>query len=275
MESSPKILTKSRQMLFPAQTPPVTIIETLGIEDPSEIDLPIIAAACGAIILEKPLTGCDARIIGSGDRAIITVRSDASPERKRFSGAHELGHWMRDRGKAVLSCENETFLKQWGTTNPEMTANRFAADLLLPRAMFQTRSKGTPITWASVKTLAKIFRTSLTATAIRLAELGELPGMLVCSSRGRREWFVRGRGVPDAFWPHEMIRNGSKASVLSNGRVGGTASGDVGADEWINRPDSDEFNIFEDSWKVTDSSTLSLLWWKNEYQIVKFLRGND
>ena len=35
--------------------------------------------------------------MGSDDRAIITVIARSTPERRRFSAAHELGHWMRDR----------------------------------------------------------------------------------------------------------------------------------------------------------------------------------
>ena len=42
-----------------------------------------------------PLAGGDARIMGVGDRAIITVDDAASRVRQRFSVAHELGHASR------------------------------------------------------------------------------------------------------------------------------------------------------------------------------------
>lgn len=268
-----QVMSKAR-MIFPALTPPITIIQELGIESPEDIDLNAIAIACGAVIVERPLVGCDARIIGAGDRAIITVRADAMAERKRFSAAHELGHWMRDRGKAVLSCESEMFLKQWSSSNPEAAANRFAADLLLPRVMFQDRNRGLPINWVSVKKLAKMFQTSLTATAIRLAEYGEYPGMIVCTTKGKRDWFVRGRNVPDAFWPYDSLQRGSVAIELAKKRVGEFEGREVSADAWINMRDSSEFSIIEDSWKVTDDTVLSLLWWKNEYQIVKYIRSS-
>jgi hypothetical protein len=63
-----------------------------------------IAYACGATILPQPLTGCQANIIGFGDRAIITVNSKSIRTRQRFSSGHEPGHWMKDRGQNAFGC---------------------------------------------------------------------------------------------------------------------------------------------------------------------------
>jgi len=55
-----------------AGTPPEKILSLLGIIEPEDIDIEAIAFACGATILKEPLTGCEANIIGSGDKAVIT-----------------------------------------------------------------------------------------------------------------------------------------------------------------------------------------------------------
>jgi Zn-dependent peptidase ImmA (M78 family) len=89
------------------------------------------------------LEGCAARITGNEDRAIITLDSDSRIERQRFSAGHELGHWMFDRGKVSLfstGYEGKIFLKEWSSTNPEIRANRYASDLLMP--VFHVQAKG-------------------------------------------------------------------------------------------------------------------------------------
>ena len=154
-----------------------------------------IAQYCGATIVYRPLDGCAARIVGDGERAVITVDSNATRPRQRFSAGHELGHWMRDRGRVAFSCNERTFLREWLNDNPERRANRYAADLLLPRKLFERAARGLPPTFDSARELARSFETSLTSTAIRLVELGHAPAMLVCNSATGREWFFRSPSV--------------------------------------------------------------------------------
>jgi len=78
----------------------------------------------------------EARILGNEDRAIITVNSESPTGRKRFSAGHELGHWMRDRGKVGFSCTEQVMVGEWGLVTTERAANEYAADLLLPAEMF-------------------------------------------------------------------------------------------------------------------------------------------
>jgi len=87
----------------PKKTPD-ELLEELGIKEPSQLKIEAIAFHCQAIILYEPLTGCEANIVGKGDRAIITVNSNAIPTRQRFSAGHELGHWMKDRGQSAFGC---------------------------------------------------------------------------------------------------------------------------------------------------------------------------
>jgi Zn-dependent peptidase ImmA (M78 family) len=75
------------------------LLQELGITEPDEIDLEAIAFHVNANVRYRRLDGCEARIIGTGDKAIITVNANSSPRRKRFSIAHELGHWHHHRGK--------------------------------------------------------------------------------------------------------------------------------------------------------------------------------
>ena len=157
-----------------------TLIDELGITETEEIKIEAIAEYCGATIVYEPLDGCDARILGLGDRAIITVDSRATRGRQRFSAGHVLGHWMRDRGKVAFSCEANKFIEAWDADGPEQRANRYAADLLLPKGIFTAHARGQPPTFSSATALAAKFETSLNR------------GSPMCQS----SWVVRANASP-------------------------------------------------------------------------------
>jgi len=246
---------------------PEALLQELGVQAPADIKVEPIAQYCGATIVYEPLTGCEAYIAGHGRRAIITVNSDASLPRRRFSAAHELGHWMRDRGQVAIACTERQFLAGWDDDDPERRANRYAADLLLPKFLFRPAARKKACTLATAGDLADMFRTSLTATAIRLVEEGDCPSMLVWFEASGRRWFARSPILPDAVWPHARPGRGSLAhALISGGR--GPRSGIVDANEWINHPRARDFEVHEDSVKIGDS-ILTLLWWKDERMVIE------
>jgi Zn-dependent peptidase ImmA (M78 family) len=73
--------------------PAERILMELGIARPAEIDLEAVAWTLGAAVKYRPLEKCDAMIVGSVDRAVITISTNGIPERRRFSLGHEIGHW--------------------------------------------------------------------------------------------------------------------------------------------------------------------------------------
>src|SRR5580700_7192826 len=215
------------------------IIKELGISEPGDVDIEAIAQFCSATILYEKLTGCEARIVGNADRAIITVNSSSRRGRQRFSAAHELGHWMRDRNQVGFSCTNSLFRSQWGVANPERGANQFAADLLLPLTIFGRYAYSKPITLQAARELANKFDTSLAATAIRLVQHGSFPAMVVYLSQGARKWFVAGPDVPSVLWPRE--RPGKRTVAWDLMQLGSTEPGPstVQADGWLTHPEAD------------------------------------
>ncbi len=247
---------------------PSMLLEELGITEPEDIHIEAIAEHCRATIIYEALEGCEARILGYGDRAIITVNKNTPRSRQRFSGGHELGHWMRDRGRVAFACTEATFSREWSGENPERRANRYAADLLLPDPMFRTRAKGREMTFATVQDLATMFQTSQTATTIRLVELGSFPAMVVCNEIGRRRWFIRGPSVPEILWPRDAPGPDTAAYMLLRGGSRSDGPVDVYADCWFDHPDAHRYAIREDSIKITPNLVLSLLWWKDERQLL-------
>jgi IrrE N-terminal-like domain len=239
------------------------LLRELGISEPKEIDVAAIAYHCGAMVIERPLSGCEARIIGVNDRAIITVNANSMAQRRRFSAAHELGHWMRDAGQVAFGCNPDAVLGK-DEFNPETRANQYASNLLLPKFMFEPRASKKPATFATVQELAGTFDTSLTATAIRLVDYGSYPAMLVCSdSRGIR-WCCRGAEVPKNMRPSAAGRMTYTNEVLK----GGTANaGQVNSDQWF--ASVKRHSLHEDARRISDELVLSLLWWDDEDPLIE------
>lgn len=247
---------------------PFEILADLGIREPADIDIEAIAQHCGATILYKPLSGCEARIMGLDDRAIITVNARSTLERRRFSAGHELGHWMRDRGTAAFRCNEQMFVREWSADNPEKRANRFASDLLLPPKLFRPLAKDRPITFATVQDLAQTFTTSLSATAIRLVEYGSCPAMLICNGADGRLWFVASSTVQGRLWPLDRPGQWAHAAALLSGNARPQGPLDVRADQWIKNFRADQYWIKEDSILWSGHTVLSLIWWENERQLI-------
>lgn len=254
---------------------PDDLLNELGIVEAADIQIEAIAQYCNATIVYESLDGCAARILGVDDRAIITVDKNSPRPRQRFSAAHELGHWMRDRGKIAFSCAEQKLIREWGPDNPEKRANRYGADLLLPRKVLESHARGLPGTFETVRRLGKIFETSLTATAIRLVELGSCPVIIVCNERGGRKWFARSKLVPEELRLVVSPGPGSIAAQIFDGTASAKGPETVDADDWISHPDASEHCLIEDSMLLSNGLVLTMLWWKNEAQILALDEEDD
>jgi Zn-dependent peptidase ImmA (M78 family) len=245
------------------------LLERLGIDRPEDIDVDAIAYVCGAVVLREKLHGSAARILGIGDKAFITIDSESPGARQRFSTAHELGHWMIDRGTlSGFECTEKSFVGGWSPDDPERRANRFAADLLMPEPMFAPAAEGREITFETVRTLCEQFRTSLTATAIRLVESGSFPSILVCSNSKGIKWKVRDRDLPEAIQLRETPGRYTNAAELLSGCKSVQNPINVQASDWFAHRRSKYYEIHEDSLLVGGEYVLTLLWWKNEQQLI-------
>ncbi len=244
---------------------PDVLLLQLGIIRPEQIDLEAIAYHFGALVRYQPLDGCAARIVGTAERAIITVDEDSSEQRQRFSLGHELGHWLWDRGTIAQLCDGSELRasRQHGDTR-EARANRFAAELLMPKSLFHSAARGMPMTFESVRYLADMFRTSLTATAIRLVELGSYPAMVVFNTRQGWAWYWSGIDVPKYFVPRKFPGDGAAAHRLLKGDPFSLGPMDVDADEWFDHRGAEDHVLVEDSIGSLGKGVLTLLWWNDE-----------
>ena len=240
-------------------SPAERLLQELGVTEPDEIDLEAIAHYVNARVRYRRLDGCEARIIGRANEAIITVNTDNTPRRKRFSIAHELGHWHHHRGRC-LACRVEEYQPR-DALSPERSADGYAADLLMPYYLFRplARRQGKP-TFKAVVALAEIFDTSRTATAIRFVESDCSPALLVCHGPKGRKWFTRAPSVPQKWFPQDNLDADSYAFGIQFGKSpDDPMPRKIGADAWFDRRDAERFEVHEQTIRTSPSETLTLI----------------
>ncbi len=247
------------------------LLAELGMNAPEDIDVDAVAFRCGALVTYSPLSGCDGRILGSNRSAVITVNQDAPRRRQRFTAAHETAHWLYDKGKVEGACTEEKITRAWGRTNGrESRANKFAAELLLPRSMVEPILSTAQPDLDMARSLSDHFDVSLTAAVIRMLNLSRWPSMVVCTSSRGRQWFARNDLVPETLWPVEQVQAGSELHKLAR-RAGNSRGELVAADLWTNHHDAHDFELREDSIMITDDLALTIISWPDEEQIVALM----
>lgn len=156
--------------------PVADIAESLLMLDIVEEDeiraLPNAPADCG------PLSG----LLTTADQTIWVDRREAqrSPERRRFTIAHEIGHWVLHarRGAAktyAQACAPGDVRDDGGPRKREREANAFANELIMPEALISPLATELGFNLAL---LAERFEVSVRALELRLIRLDVLPAWM-------------------------------------------------------------------------------------------------
>lgn len=247
------------------------ILFDLGITKPEEIDLEMIAHHCGVSIGYEPLSSCEACLIGHGDKANIIINSNSHPSRKRFSIAHELGHWMNDRSTSKFNCSETSLAFEWSAFNTESRANIYASELLMPKSLIHSFINKRQPSFELVVEIANAFNTSITSAAIRVIKLSQYNSMLLLNSPKKRDWFIRSRPLEEMsvkIWPQENPGMDTNAFSLLNNSSKSLTSTTVTADNWISNEGSCEYEIVEDSIISYQGKVLTFLTWEDESQLI-------
>ena len=237
------------------------VLKGLGVTAASDIDLDAIAWELGIVgVKERKLDGCEARIVGLGDRAIVSLDPRPIQRRRRFSLAHEMGHWMHHRGRTTF-CRKEDIGESPDSAGVERTANGFASDLLLPRYLVQPLvRRAERLTLSFIKEVADQFDTTRSATALKLLHLGEFPVLIIKYDLTGRRWFQRSALVPRRWFPAAELDHETYAFDMLHGS--GTDQANprkVGADAFFDRHGADRFEVHEQSFRTADTEIITIL----------------
>lgn len=102
----------------------------------------------------------------NGSDVSITVNAKNSPTRRRFTVAHELGHYFLHHNGEELGYLD---LRSTVISPEERAANQFAAELLMPES--EMRAEHEKLMFPTVEALAKKFGVSKQAMQYRLKNL--------------------------------------------------------------------------------------------------------
>ena len=211
------------------------ILAEFGISAPELIDVEAVAIAKGALVEYAPLKGAAGRLVRDGDYGIIRIDSGIREEgQRRFAGAHELGHYILHERDRNASCRPEDMLAWYKTSKKEQEANDFAASFLMPALLFCKQCDRTELSLDGLERLTEMFRTTLTATAIRYAEIGPHVCAVVQSQKGIIRWFRPGHKFPfRLIAPGNRVVPDSGAHEFFAGRLTKPESEYVLADRWL------------------------------------------
>ena len=253
---------------------PEHVLQELGISEPNDIDVEVIAWHIGAKVKFRALSDCEARIVGRANHAVISVDDKKPFERQRFSVGHELGHWHHHRGRCLI-CRSEDIGNARQSTAAEKTADLYAADLLLPRYIFEPFM--TSFNTLSVKVLREIkanFCVSLTAAALRAIDISAFPAMIVCHNQAGRRWFKPSPLIPSRWFPRNELDPESFAFDMLFGCARETPHPRrVKADKWFSESDASRYDVQEHSFALPGNEVATLLVLDDEDMLKKERAG--
>lgn len=131
------------------------------------------------------------RVPGSRFGYIVLNSKIKEEARRRFTLAHEIGHHVLP-GQQELSmpCLAGRIENWQRALDPgERAANRFAAEILMPRQAIQEWLEAEP-SLDAVQSIAAACETSLTSSAVRLMTLTAYPTAVVWSQEGKVRWYT-------------------------------------------------------------------------------------
>ncbi|MXX15556.1 MAG: ImmA/IrrE family metallo-endopeptidase [Gemmatimonadetes bacterium] len=121
---------------------------------------------------------CSGVLVRNGKRAIIGVNKKHPRNRRRFSIAHEIGHFMLHEGDTYIDNGYRVQFRDLesgsGTIGEEMDANAFAAALLMPAEWVKNAFYQQPFDLTEdgvLQMLAQKFQVSTQAMSYRLMRL--------------------------------------------------------------------------------------------------------
>lgn len=248
---------------IPVNMAPDALLRSLGIAAPEDIDIEAIAFYAGLRVKRRHLNCCEAMITGQGNRGIISVLPGTMPARQRFSIAHELGHWARDRGQTV-ACRSSDIGKFSRTNDVERAADQYAADILMPWSMFKdVCRKHTRLDLNAVKAVAAEFKCSHTATLIRMIDSDFYPNAMMIQHHvdAGRKWFRPAKKVPGYWFPREELDAESFAFELLHNSLARDEGfpRKIGADAWFDTRGADRYEITEQSFRVPGEGVVTIL----------------
>ena len=121
---------------------------------------------------------------------VVLSQTIRETTRRRFTLAHEIGHYLLPDQQEISEPCGRVQIESWDETlaKPERDANRFAAEILMPRSIMLPYVRESP-RFFHVQQISQACETSLTASAYRLTELSSFRVAMVWSEHACVQWY--------------------------------------------------------------------------------------
>lgn len=249
------------------------VLDRLGISVAEDLLLlDEIVYARGALLRQCPMEGAEARLLVGPGKPIIAVSSSpfVHHRRRRFSIAHELGHFEMHRGTALLrSCTSADVQEKpdYTSVDTEQEANQFASAFLIPARFVKEAFTGNEPSFEVISEWSEKLETSLTATTFRFMSFTHEPVAVVFSFRGLIQYFQASTEFMElGVFPDVKQRVGlhTSARALFGGEDVPNGWQEVRAAEWFRKDNSayDRDDTIKE-WSINMPSyeaVMSLLW---------------
>lgn len=208
--------------------------------------------------MDAPWEGCEGALVRNADDERewgIFVKPRTRPERKRFTVAHELGHFILHRHqRPSFNCDKESVHAGIDTLKQiEREADDFASNLLMPGDMLRDRIEGKRVDFHLLGALAKEFGVSLESMCIRLVKYTEQRAMLVYWDHG----FLKYK------WPSGAARK-TRVRLRQTGDPQEPLPGTLAADDAIEQ-EWDGIDMSAKTWCTSEADEIMLRELKHTY----------
>jgi len=195
---------------------------------------------------------------------IITVNSQETDERQRFTICHELAHIVLDLASSHEEVPSWSYAKRHPN---EIACDTFAAELLMPYQQWQSIVPNEEPSLKLIQHMADLFGTSFPAAASRFACLSDIPCAMVTMERGAVRYAARSTALRQAgAWisPRSTIPVGSVAHRIRSSGNSSTETDEVSQDIWFDNWEKGlDLQELSRHYARTDT-TISLLWFDSE-----------
>ncbi len=232
-------------------------------------DLDAVCSRLGLRVRQKEFDGIDGILLRSktAQKGIIGVNARIrEASRKRFTVAHEIGHFVIPHHREFpAACESdgiESFSRKLAA--PELEANEFAAELLLPSKEVAGRFDFENPSLSRISEVANDFETSLSATTWRFLDLTGQPCAMVWSHGAKTVWYRTNDALPFLMPVKSLPSPVSIAGRLFAGESFpvGVGMQEVDADAWFYPSQAGRIGtLYEDSIYLRNyAAVFTLLW---------------
>jgi Zn-dependent peptidase ImmA (M78 family) len=186
--------------------------------------------------------------------------------RSRFTIAHELGHYFIDNHriglKKGLLSPHPSINNENAHFRIEREADYFASCLLMPEERFKKFIQRKKFEFSVIRSLSEHFQTSITATAIRFADIGNHPLMIVFGEKGKIKWRWNSEDFPFKYllYNDKIPENSVMGEYFTNGRLPNETE-EVCPIDWFNFiKEDDETRKFKEHCIPHKYLALSIIW---------------